>query len=55
MPPIRARSNFYHQNGEVESIFVDVIDFNQNIKKFIVEFVMPGENTSSIGRRVNKI
>ncbi len=55
MPPLRARSIFYHKNGKVESIFVDVIDFDTKIKKFIVEFVMPGESTSSIGRRVNKI
>ena len=55
MPPLRARSIFYHKNGQVESIYVDVIDFDTKIKKFIVEFVMPGEGTSSIGRKVNKI
>ena len=55
MPPLRAQSYFYHMDGKVESIFVDVIGFDSKIKKYIVQFLMPGESSSTIGRRVLKI
>ena len=55
MPPIKAQSYFYHIDGKVETIFVDVVGFDSKLKKFIVEFVMPGESLSTIGRKVVKI
>lgn len=40
-PPLKARSFFYHLDGRVEAILVDVLDYDDKYKKFIVEYMIP--------------
>jgi len=40
-PPLRAKSHFYHLDGSVEDLFVNVVEYDENLKKFFVEYEIP--------------
>lgn len=37
--PLQAKSFYYKMNGETDIIDVEILEYDKNIKKFIVEFV----------------
>jgi hypothetical protein len=41
LKPLKAHSFFYHLDGRVEKMEVEVLDYDENIAKFYVEYVMP--------------
>jgi hypothetical protein len=36
--PVKARSYFYETSGEVHRVTCDVLEYDESLKKFIVEF-----------------
>ena len=40
-PPLKAKSYFYHLDGRVEEISVNVVEYDESIKKFFVEYEIP--------------
>ena len=48
--PLEARTFFYHLDGRVEKIIVNVVEYDEKMKKFIVEYKMPD---GSQGKQLN--
>ena len=40
-PPFKAKTTFYHLDGRVEQILVHVVEYDENLKKFFVEYEIP--------------
>jgi ribosomal protein S8 len=41
LKPLKAHSFFYHLDGRVEKMEVEVLDYDESIAKFYVQYVMP--------------
>lgn len=39
--PLKAKSYFYHLDGRVDQMLVNVIDYDEGLKKFFVEYEIP--------------
>lgn len=48
-----AKSFFYHLDGRVDKMMVDVVEYDQKIKKFFVEYKVPeGSPTRNQGTNI---
>ena len=53
---MRARTYFYHLDGRVDKIPVDVIGYDEKMKKFDVELILPsGEKATKPAGRLNLV
>jgi hypothetical protein len=39
--PLKAKSFFYHLDGRVDKMWVSVVDYDEGLKKFFVEYEVP--------------
>ena len=57
LSPLKANSFFYHLDGRVEKMVVDVLAYDENIAKFFVEYEVPMSSPTrrSNGDTMNKV
>ena len=54
-PPLKAKTQFFHIDGRIEPMIVDVIGFDRNSDKFTIEFGPPSKGNQKQTKTTNRV